>query len=174
MTRNRTRRALLSRGTLALAGVAALAGCTSDGGGDTPDPTDSPTATADPTDSPTATATPGDASADRTVLVGPGGSLVFDPAEPSVGPGDTVLFSWESNFHTVTVESQPDGAGWSGTGETTHDEGFTHTHTFEMEGTYEYYCNPHRSSGMVGTIQVGSGGGGDSTPTATSGGDQPY
>ena len=178
MTHNRTRRGVLSRGVLALAGVSALAGCT--GGGDgTPGPTAEPTE--EPTDEPTATgtATPtesGGSSADHTVVVGPGGSLVFDPAELSVATGDTVEFSWDSDTHTVTVESKPSGSDWTGTGEETHDAGFTHTHTFEVDGTYDYYCRPHRGSGMVGSITVGDGGGGS---TATDGGgggggDDPY
>jgi plastocyanin len=174
-----TRRALLARSALTLAGVTALAGCTSDGGDDgTPAPTEPPTdeTTATPTEAATST-DGGGSSADHTVAVGPGGSLVFDPAELTVDPGATVEFTWESNFHTVTVESQPDGANWSGTGEETHDSGYTLTHTFEVAGTYEYYCQPHRSSGMEGTVVVGDGGGGgDATTTGGSGGrnDGPY
>lgn len=173
MTDDQTRRGLLSRGALALAGVTAVAGCTGGGAGDeddTPEPTSEPTdtATATPTES-------GEPSADHTVVVGPGGSLVFDPGELSVAPGDTVQFSWDSNFHTVTVESRPDGSDWTGTGEETHDAGYTHTHTFDTEGTYEYYCNPHRSSGMVGSITVGAGGGGAAGSGGSGGGgDDPY
>lgn len=32
-------------------------------------------------------------------------------------------------------------------------------HTFETPGTYDYYCIPHKSIGMVGRIVVGSPGG---------------
>ncbi|MFC7226239.1 plastocyanin/azurin family copper-binding protein [Salinirubellus salinus] len=167
MTDDQSRRRFLSRRAIALAGVMALAGCTSGGNGngggdDGPTPSDEPTATA--TDS-------GGSNADHTVVVGPAGSLVFDPAELAVAPGDTVQFSWESNFHTVTVESAPSASDWTGTGEETQDAGYTHTHTFEVTGTYDYYCNPHRGSGMVGSITVGDadGGSGDS-----GGGDDPY
>ena len=104
----------------------------------------------------------------ETVTVGPGGSLVFSPGtdEPlRIAPGTTVEFVWESDNHNIVVESQPEDAGWEGH-EPLEDTGFTYEHTFETLGTYEYYCEPHRSAGMVGTIEVvenpdaGGGGGG--------------
>ncbi len=104
----------------------------------------------------------------ETVTVGPGGSLVFSPGtdEPlRIAPGTTVEFVWESDNHNIVVDSQPEDAGWEGH-EPLEDTGFTYEHTFETLGTYEYYCEPHRSAGMVGTIEVvenpdaGGGGGG--------------
>ncbi|MFC7176916.1 plastocyanin/azurin family copper-binding protein [Halosegnis marinus] len=137
------RRAFLGR--VAPLGVVALAGCS--GGDPTATATDEPTATA------TATATPAAPDADLVVEVGPGGSLAFDPAEASVDPGATVAWVWRSGGHSVT----PDGASgdWQGTGTTLHDAGYVHEHTFEDEGTYDYYCAPHRGAGMVGTLTVG-------------------
>ncbi|WP_435182879.1 plastocyanin/azurin family copper-binding protein [Halobellus sp. EA9] len=91
-----------------------------------------------------------------TVTVGPGGDLVFEPgtSEPlQITPGTTVKFVWDSDNHNIVVESQPDGANWQGH-ETIENSGFTYTHTFETLGTYEYYCAPHKSAGMVGTIEV--------------------
>lgn len=35
------------------------------------------------------------------------------------------------------------------------DEGATASHTFETAGVYDYYCAPHESAGMVGTVIVG-------------------
>jgi len=32
--------------------------------------------------------------------------------------------------------------------------GEAYEHTFERAGTYEYYCIPHESSGMTGTVRV--------------------
>jgi plastocyanin len=64
----------------------------------------------------------------ETVSVGPGGQLVYDPgtdAPHQILPGTTVEFVWESD-----------------------------NHNFETLGTYEYYCEPHRSAGMVATIEV--------------------
>ena len=92
-----------------------------------------------------------------SVVVGPGGSLVFEPADLEIPPGTTVRFTWESDLHNVVVASQPEGADWPGTagGEAeTYDTGHEYTHTFETAGTYEYYCSPHRASGMTGSITV--------------------
>lgn len=35
------------------------------------------------------------------------------------------------------------------------EEGATASHTFETEGVYDYFCTPHESVGMVGTVIVG-------------------
>jgi len=90
-----------------------------------------------------------------------GGSFGFGPAAVRVSPGTTVTFEWVSNTHNVVVEEQPDGADWSGD-EEINNEGYSHSHTFETEGTYKYYCNPHLTMGMKGAIVVGGGGGGGS------------
>jgi plastocyanin len=103
----------------------------------------------------------------ETVTVGPGGSLVFEPAELTIATGTTVNFVWDSNMHNVVPTSQPDGANWGGEGEqgTTFDSGHEYSHTFDTTGTYEYVCTPHESAGMVGSIEVveelQSGGGGE-------------
>lgn len=110
--------------------------------------------------------------------------LVFDPAVLTIQPGDTVV--WEtvgSIGHSVTAyEAEIPGeavyfasggfesedaarnsyrAGEPASGDVT--EGMSYEHTFEVAGTYDYFCIPHESAGMVGTIQVGGGtdGGGD-------------
>lgn len=101
----------------------------------------------------------------KTVAVGPGNSLVFEPAELAIAPGTTVEFVWESDGHNVVPESIPDGASWEGTGPEAKlfDTGHTYTHTFSTNGSYEYVCAPHATAGMVGTIEVtdnpASGGG---------------
>ncbi|WP_336022064.1 plastocyanin/azurin family copper-binding protein [Halobellus salinisoli] len=100
------------------------------------------------------------------VLVGPDASLVFTPGtdEPlQIAPGTTVEFVWESDNHNIVVDSQPEDANWEGH-ETLENTGFTYEYTFETLGTYEYYCEPHRVSGMEATIEVvenpNAGGGG--------------
>jgi plastocyanin len=96
------------------------------------------------------------AAADAVVEVGPDASFVFEPSDLDVAVGATVRWEWRSGGHNIVVDSQPDGADWSGTaGEDTYDEGHTHTHTFDTAGTYEYYCDPHRALDMVGTVTVG-------------------
>ncbi len=108
-------------------------------------------------------------AADYEVVVGPGGALVFDPAELQVEVGATVKWTWASGGHSVTLDSRPNDSDWRGTGLYTHEEGYVMTNTFDTAGVYEYYCNPHRASGMSGTLVVGdeTPTEGDATPTAT-------
>lgn len=162
------RRQLLAAGASAF--VAALSGCASpngDGGADTTptetatgtttttETTSEPTATTEET---TATATTTQPSGDRTVVtVAPGGSLEFDPEQVTVSTGTTVRWEWDSGGHNVRPDSQPADANWGGTegGDgTTYGSGHTYEFTFDVAGTYEYYCAPHRSVGMTGTVVV--------------------
>jgi plastocyanin len=127
-------------------------------------PTDTPTdaaTTAEPpfetpggTDTATATATEGVA---QTVAVGPEFQLRFAPADFEITAGGTVRWVWESGGHNVVAASTPQGSDWSGTPDApdrTFDEGYTDEYTFEVAGTYEYYCNPHRGNGMTGSFTV--------------------
>ncbi|WP_440990157.1 plastocyanin/azurin family copper-binding protein [Haloarchaeobius baliensis] len=155
-----SRRALL--GSVPL--VVGLAGCLGGGseGDGTTEPAEStatetatPTPTAEPTTEAPTTAeqtTDGD-STGSTVAVGPGGSLSFSPASLTVETGTAVTFEWGSGGHTVTVDSQPDGANWEGV-PSTQSSGYTHEFTFEVAGTYQYYCAPHRGAGMTGSVTV--------------------
>ncbi len=95
---------------------------------------------------------PGESKANKSVTVAPDGNHEFSPADLTVEPGTTVAFNWAAGGHTVTVDSQPDDADWSGV-DSTQTEGHTLTHTFDIEGTYEYHCRPHQSQ-MQGTITV--------------------
>ena len=88
-----------------------------------------------------------------TVTVGPDGNFTYDPAAVTVSPGTTVTFEWTSNNHNVVVDAAPDGASWSGH-EPLENEGFSFEHTFETEGVYRYYCEPHLSLGMKGVVEV--------------------
>jgi plastocyanin len=121
-----------------------------------------------------ATSTAGTAAGQTTkeVIVGPGGNLVYEPATVYVAPGDTVHWIWESDDHNIVVENQPEGANWEGTegdATTLYDTGHEYEFTFETTGTYEYYCQPHRTAGMVAEVIVnesgqapgGGGGGGE-------------
>lgn len=145
--------------TIGAAGAAAtvlpLAGCT---GGDGDD---------EPTDA--------NGGGGDTVTVDMTDDLAFDPAEIEVAAGTTVV--WEnvgSVGHSVTAyEDQiPDGATYFASGGFDSESaardnyavgdpdagdipgGESYEHTFEAAGTYEYYCIPHESAGMVGTVTV--------------------
>ncbi|WP_049934860.1 halocyanin domain-containing protein [Haloplanus natans] len=93
---------------------------------------------------------------------GNGGPYAFGPAAVRVDPGTTITFEWVSNTHNILIESQPSGASWGGV-EAIENSGFSHEHTFETEGIYKYYCQPHLALGMKGAIVVGGGGGGGSS-----------
>jgi plastocyanin len=88
------------------------------------------------------------------VAVGPGGQLVFEPAEVQISPGDTIRWVWESGGHNVAPES----GDWGH--QPLENAGFTYEHTFESAGENPYVCTPHASAGMEGVITVGGGGGG--------------
>ncbi len=90
-------------------------------------------------------------------------NYAFEPGTDSplqIEPGTTVTFVWESDTHNIVVDSQPDDAGWEGH-ETIENAGFEYEFTFEVEGTYEFFCRPHLNQGMEGTIEVGEGLGGN-------------
>jgi plastocyanin len=138
----RRRGFLRAVGTTAAIGVTATAGCGGGGDGATP--------------------TRGEHAVDMLT----DGAVYFDPIGLAVEPGETVTFRNESGRHSSTAyrgeiaagRRIPEGAeGWNGTTFTT--QGKTFEHTFEVEGTYDYFCIPHKSVGMVGRIVVGDPGG---------------
>ena len=158
---------------LAAAGVASVAGCTSDdsengsGNGDSGSgDTDTPTATGGGMDTPTETGadTPTETEAastetppsdpDQRVAVGDG--FNFDPESFEISVGDTVLWEWVGSGHNVAYDegNVPAETDWEGDDDSLYSEGHFHAHTFEVAGEYEYYCQPHRSSGMVGNFTV--------------------
>jgi plastocyanin len=160
---------------LAAAGVASVAGCTSDdsengsgngdsGSGDTDTPAatateggmDTPTETgADtPTETEAASTETPPSDPDQRVAVGDG--FNFDPESFEISVGDTVLWEWVGSGHNVAYDegNVPAETDWEGDDDSLYSEGHFHAHTFEVAGEYEYYCQPHRSSGMVGNFTV--------------------
>lgn len=96
-----------------------------------------------------------------TVVVAPNGDHTFAPQDLTIRVGDKVHWVWESSGHTVTSGaggnadgrfcSPSDGAC---TSTTTSGAGATYDHTFTSAGTFPYFCRPHRSSGMTGSVIV--------------------
>lgn len=81
-----------------------------------------------------------------------------DPIGLFVQPGTTVRFDLLEGAHSVTAypDRIPEAARPFDSGVFTSG---SFEHTFDVPGTYDYYCIPHRSVGMVGRIVVGSPGG---------------
>jgi len=84
---------------------------------------------------------------------GNGGNLAFDPAAIVVDPGTTVVWEWtgEGGSHNVVSEDDDFESDLSG------EAGFTFDQTFEEEGVEQYFCSPHRASGMKGVVAIGEG-----------------
>lgn len=80
----------------------------------------------------------------------------YEPGTESpleIPPGTLVQFVWVTDNHNVNVDEQPEAASWPG-----HDpienSPFEYEYTFDVEGTYEFHCDPHIGQGMEGTIVV--------------------
>jgi plastocyanin len=84
----------------------------------------------------------------------------FDPANITVEPGTTV--TWVQSGNNPHTTTSYDGLWDSGMIE--GGSGGTFSFTFEEPGTFDYFCIPHESLGMIGSVTVT-----DSTasPTAT-------
>jgi len=86
-------------------------------------------------------------------------SNVFDPIGLYIQPGDTVRWTSQGGVHNAVsyegrIPEQAEAFNYD-----LIEEGESIEHTFDTEGTYDYYCNPHRTLGMVGRIVVGEPGG---------------
>jgi plastocyanin len=86
----------------------------------------------------------------------------FESHVVRVNVGGTVTWTNESDSHSTTAyhpdndqpQLVPDGAAAWDSGTLT-EGGATFDHTFETEGIYHYYCTPHESLGMIGSVIVG-------------------
>jgi len=97
--------------------------------------------------------------------------FAFSPERVRVAPGTTVRRVNEDGVgHTVTACGGriPERAGYFASGGFEDeraarddvrggllDAGESYEHAFEVEGRCEYFCVPHESSGMIGTVVVG-------------------
>ncbi|MEF8854111.1 MAG: halocyanin domain-containing protein [Haloarculaceae archaeon] len=96
---------------------------------------------------------------------GNGGNFAFEPPAIHVDPGTEILWEWtgEGGSHNVVDEAGDFES------ELTGEQGFTYSRTFDSDGMYTYYCQPHRAQGMKGVVIVGTdypqaGGTGAATP----------
>ena len=82
------------------------------------------------------------------------GNDYFDPVGLHVEPGTTVQFELETGSHSATAYEDRIPATATPFDSGTISQG-TFEYTFETPGTYDYYCIPHESRGMVGRVVVG-------------------
>jgi plastocyanin len=77
----------------------------------------------------------------------------FEPKTLTVKAGTTVEWEWESGIHNVVSGKgcAPDNKFRSGDPVAKPK---TFSFKFDTAGTFDYYCDPHCSGGMTGTIIV--------------------
>jgi plastocyanin len=96
--------------------------------------------------------------------------LVFEPGNVTISPADTVRWRNVSNVaHTVTAYERtlPKGADYFASGGFRSEQaaqqnlsdglvapGEQFEHVFDISGIYEYYCIPHESAGMIGSVHI--------------------
>ncbi|MFA9517008.1 plastocyanin/azurin family copper-binding protein [Halopenitus sp. H-Gu1] len=149
---------------LAIGGVTSLAGCSSsgngDGGGGEPTTTETQETTAGSGGS--------KAGANTVMMVTEGSEYYFDPIGLFIESGDTVTFEIQSGSHSATAYKEGNGpasvtriadGAEAFNSEILSEQGATYEHTFETTGTYDFFCIPHKTLGMVGRIIVGEPGG---------------
>jgi len=87
----------------------------------------------------------------------------FHPHVAWVELGGTVTWRLDSGVHTTTAyhpdsgdrpQRIPDGAEPWDSG-TVEEAGATFEVAFDTEGVYDFYCAPHETSGMLGSVVVG-------------------
>jgi plastocyanin len=96
------------------------------------------------------------------VTVGPvGNEFSFVPDTINVSVGDTVRWTWESDFHTVTSGTSctadgqfcsPDNMNCNAG--VVNNTGFVYEFTFTQPGMYQYFCAIHCFAGMTGVVNV--------------------
>ncbi|WP_080505346.1 plastocyanin/azurin family copper-binding protein [Halorubrum aethiopicum] len=159
------RQILKTAGILATGSVTSLAGCSGSGNGNG----ESEATTTEDTNGDSGGETNAGSGGSNTVMmVTEGSEYYFDPIGLFIEPGETVTFKNQSGSHSATVYKQgtssaevtriPEGAE-AFNSEILSEQGATFEHTFETTGTYDYFCIPHKSLGMVGRIVVGEPGG---------------
>lgn len=112
--------------------------------------------------------TGGDGASNTIQMVTGNGNYYFDPIGLLVESGETVTWEIQSGAHSTTAYAEGNGGAsvtripgdaeaWdSGT---LTEQGATFEHTFDVSGTYDYFCIPHKSLGMVGRVVVDEPGG---------------
>ena len=96
------------------------------------------------------------------VTVGPvGNEFSFVPDTVNISVGDTVRWTWESDFHSVTSGTSCTADGQFCSPDNMNcdagilnDTGFVYEFTFTQPGMYQYFCAIHCFAGMTGVVNV--------------------
>ena len=96
------------------------------------------------------------------VTVGPvENEFTFAPDTVTIAAGDTVRWTWASDFHSVTSGTSctadgqfcsPDNMNCDSA--IFNNTGFVYEFTFTQPGMYHYFCAAHCEIGMVGVVTV--------------------
>ena len=99
----------------------------------------------------------------EVALVTKDGGYHFEPHIVRVKKGGRVTWTLESGSHSTTAYADANGKpqripenakAWdSGI---MSQQGKTFEHSFATEGVYDYFCAPHESLGMIGSVVVGT------------------
>ena len=86
-----------------------------------------------------------------TIITVDSTNLRFSPSTVTIDEGDAIRFFWDGQIlpHNAVEENETFDSG-----DTKSDEDYRFVFTHGLNGTFEYYCEPHRSLGMVGQIIV--------------------
>lgn len=103
-------------------------------------------------------------AANATVIVGPSNEGIvqdiFSPSTVSISVNDSVIWNWQSTFHSTTSGTNGTAGDDNGTPSGLWDSGLIFstphffTNTFTAPGTYSYYCQYHYFEGMTGEVVV--------------------
>jgi len=156
----------------ATGGLAGLSGCSAPGGNDegTTEPEgeageDTTTTGGDEMEAGETTTESG--GAEQIQMITEDSEYYYDPIGLSVEPGTTVEWVNEAGSHSSTAYDEGNGGAevtripddaepWNS--EILSEEGGTFSYTFEVEGTYDYFCIPHKTLAMVGRVVCGEPG----------------
>ena len=92
-----------------------------------------------------------DNATNATIVTVDSTNLRFSPSTVTITEGDTIRFFWDGQLlpHNAVEEN-----GTFDSGDTQRDQDYSFLFTAGLNGTFDYFCEPHRSVGMVGQIIV--------------------
>jgi plastocyanin len=92
-----------------------------------------------------------DNTTNTTIVTVDSTNLRFSPSTVTLTEGDTIRFFWDGQLlpHNAVEDN-----GVFDSGDTASDQDYSFLFTAGLNGTFDYFCEPHRSVGMVGQIIV--------------------